>query len=145
MIIIGIDPGKTTGLAVYDLVTQEMMGTQVTFDDFGDWLNLSLSNLVAQRERSDILVVCEIFTLRSLKFAADAHWAMECAGAARYLAHAYDITFKMQNANDAKNLVSNEKLRKAQWYIPGKDHANDAMRHVGLAMMGLKIVPPWRD
>jgi len=138
-IIIGIDPGKTVGLAVYDLVTEEMLGTQVVFDDFGDWLNISLANLKGK----NVHVAIERYTIRSLKVAADAHWAIECIGVAKYLCKCYSVSLTLQSPNDAKGFADDIKLRKAKWYVPGRQHANDAIRHVALLMASLKIAPPW--
>lgn len=140
MIFIGVDPGKTVGLAVYDTDDAEsMMGTQILFDDLGDWLNVSLANLKGR----DVTVACERYTIRSLKVAADAHWAIEIIGIVNYLCRCYSVPVIMQMPSDAKNFATDLKLRKAKWYMPGKNHANDAMRHIGLAMASLKITPPW--
>ena len=139
MIIIGVDPGKTTGVATYNLETEEMVAMQITFEDFGDWLNASLFNLKDQ----EVVVGCENFIIRSIKFAQDAHWALENIGITRYLCHCYEKRFILQDPSNAKNFANDSKLRVAKWYLPGKGHANDAMRHVGLVMATLKIRPPW--
>ena len=141
MIVIGIDPGKTTGIAVYDHDATTMLGVQIAFDDFGDWLNISLSNLVAQ----DVTIACERFaiTAGTFKKSQDAHWALEAIGVTRYLTHCYGRSLILQTAGSAKSFASDAKLRIAQWYVPGHDHANDAIRHVALALASMKIAPPW--
>lgn len=142
IIIIGIDPGKTVGLAVYDTITEEMMGSQIAFDDFGDWLNLSLNN-IKNTLKKEVHVTIERYTIRSLKVAADAHWAIEIIGMTRYLCKCYGVSLTLQTPNDAKKYADDIKLRTAKWYVPGRDHANDAIRHVALMMASLRIPPPW--
>lgn len=141
MIIIGVDPGKTVGVAVYDMNVEESepIGTQIEFNDFGDWLNIMLANV----KDKEVLVAIERFTIRTLKTANDAHWAIECIGVARYLCKCYGVNLIFQSPNDAKRYATDQKLRIAKWYVPGRDHANDAIRHVSLAMASLKIPPPW--
>jgi hypothetical protein len=144
MILLGVDPGKTVGLAVYNTITEEMMGSQIVFDDFGDWLNLSLGNVRKDPNLDqDIKVACERYAIRSLKYAADAHWAIEIIGITRYLCKCYSVPLTLQHAGVAKQYANDIKLRKAKWYVPGRDHANDAIRHVALLMASQKIVPPW--
>ena len=143
MIIIGIDPGRTFGLAIYDIPKKTMTGSEVGFDDFGNWLNSSLNNLKA----ADIavLVACERFTIGAgtIKRSTDAHWALEGIGVARYVTSCYGYQFKLQMAPDAKKFATDAHLRKADWFIPGKGHANDAIRHAALALASLQIPPPW--
>jgi hypothetical protein len=143
MIIIGIDPGKTTGLAWGDTELMTTGGAEISFDDFGDWLNTSLARLKA--EGKDVRVACERFTIAAgtIKKSQDAHWALEAIGVARYISRCYGVEFIMQHPSDVKGAVSDEKLKKAGWYIPGKGHANDALRHVSMAMIHFKIRPPW--
>ena len=143
MLIISLDPGKVTGLAFYTVETEHMEGSEIGFDDFGDWLNVSLTNLKAQG--TDVLVVIERFTIfaSTAKKSQDAHWSLELIGVTRYLCHCHDVSLLMQLPGDAKHYANDEKLRRAGWYVKGKGHANDAIRHVALAMNSLRIPPPW--
>lgn len=143
MLIIGIDPGKTSGLALYTVETKHMHGTEIGFNDFGDWFNTSLANL--KTAGTEVVVVIERFTIaaNTIKKSQDAHWSLELIGVTRYLCHCYSTHLMFQMPSDAKHYATDEKLRKAEWYLPGKKHANDAMRHVSLAMASLKIPPPW--
>jgi hypothetical protein len=143
MIIIAIDPGKTFGLAIYDISKKTMTGSECDFADFGDWLNVSLGNLHAANVA--VLVACERFTIGAgtIKRSQDAHWALEGIGVARYVTACYGYEFVLQSVADAKRFATDEKLRKAKWYIPGKGHANDAIRHAAMALTKLQIPPPW--
>jgi hypothetical protein len=143
MIIIAIDPGRTCGLAIYDIAEKTMIGSEVDFFDLGDWLNASLHNLKSANVA--VLVACERFTIgaATIKRSADAHWALEGIGVARYVTTCYGFDFKLQSPSDAKGFATDGHLRKAEWYIPGKGHANDAIRHAVLALAGLQIAPPW--
>jgi hypothetical protein len=143
MIIIAIDPGKTCGLAIYDVTKKEMTGKEISFSDFGDWLNSSLANLKAADV--PVLVACERFTIGAgtIKRAQDAHWALEGIGVARFITNCYRYQFLLQSPTDAKGFAKDQHLRKADWYIPGRGHANDAIRHAALALASLQIPPPW--
>lgn len=143
MIIIGIDPGKTCGLAIYDVHEKTMVGSEVDFFDFGNWLNASLHNLHAANVA--VLVACERFTIGAgtIKRSQDAHWALEGIGVARYVSSCYGFEFKLQMAVDAKKYATDTHLRKCGWYVKGLGHANDAIRHATLAMASLQIPPPW--
>jgi hypothetical protein len=143
MFIIAVDPGKTCGLAVYNVTTKEMQGTEIDFNDFGDWLNTSLHNL--KDADIPVVVVVERFQIgaATIKRSQDAHWALEAIGVARYVTKCYGFEFMMQVPSVAKNFATDVKLQKAGWYIKGKGHANDAIRHASLAMADLKIAPPW--
>lgn len=143
MIIIAIDPGKTCGLAIYDIAEKTMTGSEVDFFDFGDWLNVSLHNLKSADVA--VLVACERFTIGAgtIKRSQDAHWALEGIGVARYITTCYGFKFILQAPSDAKKFTTDLKLRNAGWYVTGKGHANDAIRHAVLAMASLQIPPPW--
>jgi hypothetical protein len=143
MIIIAIDPGRTCGLAIYDIAEKTMVGSEVDFFDFGNWLNASLNNL--KNANVPVLVACERFTIgaATIKRSQDAHWALEGIGVARYVTTCYGFEFKLQAVADAKKYVTDAHLRKCGWFIRGKGHANDAIRHATLAMASLQIPPPW--
>jgi hypothetical protein len=54
--VLGIDPGKTTGVALYDLLTDHMNGVELAEDDVGRWLEEIIFSLRPA-------VVIEAFTI----------------------------------------------------------------------------------
>lgn len=146
MIVIGIDPGKAVGTALYSVDSNTLLGQEIPFDNFGDWLNQTLANLKAE---PDILIACERFTIGADTIRgkqADAHWAIEVIGVTRYLARCYTRVIEFQLVSPVKAFSPDTRLREIGWYITGKGHANDAVRHVVYVMSNiLKIYPPWVD
>ena len=45
-------------------------------------------------------------------------------------AHFLGWPFHLQNVGDVKKFVTNEKLKAMGWWVPGQDHARDALRHL---------------
>lgn len=62
--------------------------------------------------------------------------AIETNGAARWIASQYEATFGLQPRAEAKKVMTDATLRNLGWYRKTKDgHANDAARHIGLALL----------
>jgi hypothetical protein len=62
--------------------------------------------------------------------------AIETNGAARWITSQYDATFGLQPRGEAKKVMTDATLRRLGWFKKTKDgHANDAARHVGLALL----------
>lgn len=122
MIIIAIDPGGTTGVAVWSQT--EGLTVQAQIDDryaVYEWLdNWNLPN---------IIIVVEDFKPRkgALSYQPD---ALRIIGYAEGLAHLRGWGFKLQTPADAKTFSTNDKLRKVGFYRPNMDHARDAARHL---------------
>lgn len=130
MIVLGVDPGKKTGWAAYDLDRLELTGAaEAPQDEFVDkivpWLEASPAGSVT--------IACERFVITGgtiKKSRGDENWSIEQIGILRQTARRYGHGFKLQNANDAKKFATNDRLRLIGWYVPGRGHANDALRHV---------------
>ena len=122
----------------------EIAHGQLPFDDFGDYLWTLLQNLEDWHVPTQ--VVCERFVISSgtVRKAKDAHWALEIIGVSRWMAKRYGRPYKMQSISDAQGFAPDKWLREAGWYVPGRPHANDAIRHLTLALAELHhIIPPW--
>lgn len=76
-------------------------------------------------------VICEdfIITAETVKKSRQ-YWSLEGLGALRFMCMEYQVPFTVQTPAAAKRFATNEKLKKVGWYRPGKDHANDAARHL---------------
>jgi hypothetical protein len=138
---IGVDPGKIVGIAIYDPgLDDKPLGGQMPYDQFGLWLESWLVSGVVG------LVAVERFTITrstALK-SSDAHWAMELIGVTKFLCGKYSVQLREQQATTAKNFSTDVRLKEVGWWLPGKDHARDAVRHVILALEEERCIhPPW--
>lgn len=148
MIIVGLDPGGTTGWAVCKVseepksmddkgklkveTTHEFTAGQVGPEDH----HLALWNFLADRlyETNDLHLVVENFLFRQ----GDAHRtgtvlvSLEYIGVAQLFADTYPDKVKMtrQTPASAKSFVTDSKIKRLDLWIPGKPHAMDALRHV---------------
>lgn len=132
MIILGVDPGKMTGLAGFDLGRELWNGswerdTASAYAFLTEWATMG----------PELLIACERFviTAGTMKVGrGDENWSLELIGVARYLAARHGCAFELQSAGDAKRFAPDARLKQVGWWNPGHDHANDAARHVLLAV-----------
>jgi hypothetical protein len=127
--VLGIDPGKTTGVALYDLLTDHMNGVELAEDDVGRWLEEIIFSLRPA-------VVIEAFTITAHTARnSQAPWSLEIIGVARHLAAKYDCPFVLQRPGDAKAFATDARLKALGWWRPGKGHMADAQRHTLLFLI----------
>lgn len=148
MKIITIDPGVTTGYgsgAVFAHGEIECeFGQNSDQLDFCAWLDAELrEERETEGQTAPIVVVCEEFritqaTLRKSRQTA----SLELIGVARWLADKWDAQFVLQAPADAKRLGTDARLKALGWWTPGKDHANDAARHMLLYAVRNRLVNP---
>lgn len=130
MLLIAVDPGKTTGVATWylDRAFEEPMATQIEGSlDFCDYVHA----LLAGHYDDDIVIICEKYTINAGTLKKSRQYdPLEIIGTLRWFAHQYEIDFVLQSPAEAKRFATNDKLKKIGWYTPGRDHAADAMRHL---------------
>lgn len=129
--VLAIDPGKATGFAIFDRETGAFESQELTFDETCKQLAA-----FATLHKSNILIVSESFiiTVQTAKN-TQSPWSLELIGVARYISRALtgrDLI--LQAPATAKRFASDERLKIMDWYRPGKGHANDAARHLLLAL-----------
>lgn len=144
---LALDPGKTTGWASYDHDTRSFKSGQTDFDET---CRLVLSPREAFDTADDIIVPEAYFPHGQLDIVSEtfiitvntakntqATWSLELIGVARMVSHLYGgQPLVLQPAAAAKRLMSDDLLKALEWHKPGKGHANDAARHLGLFLMG---------
>lgn len=131
--VVAIDPGKTTGFAVWPDIKADQDPDTL---NFGRRLEAWLSAW-----NGPTVVVVERFIINVNTVGhSQAPWSLELIGVARYLAFKHHCEFVLQSPSDAKKFMSNERLKKLGWYFPGKVHANDALRHLGLYVFTHKLM-----
>ena len=132
--MIAIDPGKTTGVAVWS--------GDVHADQDEDWLRCChrLEAWLAAWSGPTVVVIERFIINVNTVGNSQAPWSLELIGVARYLAHKYGADYVLQTPADAKNFMKDERLKKLGWHRKGKVHANDALRHLGLYVFSHKLM-----
>lgn len=142
MIILGVDPGKATGVAMWDPASGFHQTWVADPAQYADWVWESLHEIPG-----DLIVACERFTIseRTIRTArGDEPWSIELTGVTRHAARRRGAPFYLQDPWPAKTFTPNARLKEIGWHVPGPDHQDDALRHVILcAVERLGILPPW--
>lgn len=136
--VLALDPGKTTGWASYDRETNEFKSGQTDYDETCRLLLHPEELYTSALSAHDFDIVSESFiiTVNTAKN-TQATWSLELIGVARMISRLFsEQELVLQAPSAAKRLCSDDLLKALGWYVPGKGHANDAARHLGLFMMG---------
>jgi len=135
MIVIGVDPGKITGIAFWcspDAAARPWL-------QGGPWLLTEVPAYKAVKTIRMVMrscvptrIACERFVQGSGRRAMTHQpEAPELTGELRELARAYDCHFSLQLPGPAKKMAPNSVLKKIGAYLPTPDgHANDGARQV---------------
>lgn len=142
MRVLAIDPGGTSGFALYQTVPAK---------HFESWAVEGQMPAVERArmemsKRVDILVVEEfkITAATGRKTRGGSNTAIEIIGALRWIAHARNIPFVIQTPSDALSFMTDAKLKRLGLYTPGPDHARDATRHLVLYLVREGLLTPER-
>lgn len=127
--VLALDGGEDTGWALYDADLESLFSVR-EIDDFLS-LGAELETWLSAHG-PETAVIAERYVVTALSARKDPHLhATQVYGMARWLALKHGATFVMgQTSSAALGLVSDQWLRALGWYHPGKDHGNDACRHV---------------
>ena len=129
--MLGVDPGKTTGWASYD--TQALAIAGAAQAPGNEFLDLVIPWVDACKGRDDVRIVAERFVITGGTVEmgrTEENWSIEQIGLLRHHARWAGLPFELQGAGDVKKFAPNERLRAIGWYVRGREHANDALRHV---------------
>lgn len=81
------------------------------------------------------VVVCEDYTINAATVKkSPAPWSLEIIGTLKWQAYKHGAVYVGQDVSDAKNFVTNDRLREAGCWTRGHEHARDAGRHLLLYM-----------
>lgn len=137
MILVGVDPGKVTGVAIWWDST-EFDGTNHLDIDTCEVTDASQVPTVIRRMldgQRPTLILCERFNSAGGKALTSQPDAQQIVGMMRSLAEELQCRCVYQSPGPAKKIMPNSRLKKIGWYTSTKDgHANDAARHVGLGL-----------
>lgn len=121
--VIAIDPGKTTGWAAWNSETDKFLAGQMPLFEFLYWYETSMTGDFETVVESYIITAGTLTKSRQ-------YWSLEGIGAIKYLAERDGRKVTMQSPAEAKKFATPEKLKAVGWWVPGKDHAQDAARHL---------------
>lgn len=121
--ILALDPGGTTGLAWMHGTNGAVRTMQMGPDEHHE----ELWNFM--RVYTPTAIVCESFTYRNGLAKADLI-PCEYIGLVKLYAEKYCVPLYMQTPSMAKKFFSDDKLKAADLWITGKQHARDAVRHL---------------
>lgn len=138
--IVAVDPGKTTGWAVYyeGAFSSGEMEDHMLFADFFEG-SLTMGPDFAK----PTAIVCEdyIVTPETIKKSRQ-NYSLELIGILRWFSHQAEIPFKLQTPAQAKKFATDDKLKKLDWFKGGKGHADDASRHLLTYCVNSGIIQP---
>jgi hypothetical protein len=126
--ILAIDPGETTGYALFNDAQLVRAGTIITPDD-NTW-QWTFYNLIVNIQ-PDIIVMEEyrIYEHKAMDHSYSTIPTLRYIGGIQMIARLRNIDVFMQSANRAKGFCTDVKLK--EWEMLQKNnHANDAIRHV---------------
>ncbi len=133
--VVAVDPGGTTGLAVWSPDLGLSLREVSPAIDAVFWL----ADMARTLEPTTFVVEKYIITPATAKLSQQ-HDALEIIGALKYLVRKYDHKMVMQSPSEAKAYSTNDKLKRVGWYRPGLDHARDASRHLLLHLSKVGII-----
>lgn len=131
--ILAIDPGKLTGIAVFQ--DRGPQAFQLGFQEACDFLGEN----IAPGGGIELVIVERFIIGPSTGKLGDVNWSLEVIGVTRWLATKAGVPLRFQAPADAKRFATDARLKALGWYTPTPGgHANDALRHlvVGLVADG---------
>ncbi len=145
MIVLGVDPGKSSGIAIISWDPDfnqpdprvEWSG-EFQPEEFADQIKECLK--YNKNEFEEFYVACESFTINAQTAKnSQAPWSLENIGVLKYLCReaGYPVDrIAFQAPVNAKNMFPNPTLKTLKtWHRGGEGHANDAIRHALLRLV----------
>lgn len=135
-VILAVDPGKNSGLAEFSLDYKKIwVGYQLPRFDLIDHIEKIFEWQWKDVVKGRILVVSEQFIITPMTSKLSQQTdALKANGTLEWLCHKYGHTFEPQSQATAKKIAKDKRLKDMDLYTPGRDHANDAARHLLLAL-----------
>jgi hypothetical protein len=136
VILLAVDPGGTVGWAMLDFdptvpvdLTQ-VHGGQTPHLEFLDWCRDAIA--------PGWVVAMEKFFITSNTASLSTegtHKTLDTIGTVKSLCRWAGAGFVFQTANEAKRFVPDAQLKRLGLWLPGADHARDAVRHLVRAIV----------
>lgn len=133
LVVVGIDPGVTTGVAIYGVAGPDRLPIQIAAEQWGDPDTVTSKMIALTEKYKNVIFVIEQFDKRPGVADPDYTPMFIIRDINRDMP---DASIVWQIPAQAKNLVKPAKrgapdgLKRFGWYVVGMGHANDASRHV---------------
>lgn len=126
MRVMAIDPGPSTGIALWDTDDELPWATTLQRHEAEDFIVEKIAKQAVH------LVICEEFviTAGTAKKGRMGSESIEMIGVVKYFCRECDVELKFGRPSDAMKFATNEKLKRIGWYQTGPEHARDALRHL---------------
>ena len=143
MIVVAVDPGKASGIAVlswepeFDKEPEVLYSLEAQPEAFADDIEEALKYM---NKFEPFHVACESFIINAQTVRnSQAPWSLEHIGVLKHLCRraGYDpLKIAFQAPVNAKNMFPNPALKKlGLWHRGGEGHALDAIRHGALRLV----------
>lgn len=144
MLIIGVDPGKVTGVATYQTWDKKFESFELPALEAMEAVCDKVESML--NSRGTVEIVCESFTINSFTAQHSRQYdALESIGVLKFLTHRHrgsSLNLEMRPPATRK-VVSNEALQRLGWYNPSPDkHMIDASKHLATRCMQLGVLRP---
>lgn len=128
MNILAIDPGKTTGWAIWQ-------HNEWSAGEHEDWY--VMCHWLEEIHHHFPVMICESFHITAATGKKSPQpWSLEMIGVVKFLRWNRGMAKPVfQSPGDAMSFATNEKLKKAGMYSVGQEHARDASRHLLLYLV----------
>ena len=148
MIVLAVDPGKASGIAVLswdreDSLPTILMSVEADPITYADHVEKALED---HGSEAQFYVACESFTINAQTVRnSQAPWSLENIGILKHLC--YRAGYAPENISfqppvNAKNMFPNPALKQlGTWHKGGEGHANDAIRHGLLRLVKIGWTP----
>lgn len=136
-VVIWLDPGQTTGLALWDESTQSFFSGQYNTGDLVECLT------AAMEKYPDRLVVgYEAYLAAGGPRAGTSKHSQEAIGVVKEFAKSSGCPLLAPVPSSSRKVGSKVFLQRLGWYKPGKRHANDAAQHLLSHLLTQKPMSP---
>lgn len=134
MLIFAFDPGKLTGVAVWETDTREFWADQLEMEPLYEYVDSACGDFdFAQIEKFTITQA----TIRKARESAP----MDVIGYLKYAAWRCGFECGWSMPAEVMKTFPDEALKKAGMFTRGKGHANDAARHLAWHLVKNKLRP----
>lgn len=141
--IVAVDPGKTTGVAIWDEATNTFTSYEFNVNDFYTFITDEINDFYSpDTNEYELRIVSEdfIITVNTAKN-SQAHWSLRLIGVMDYLCQINELPALTLQAPALKAFGSDSKLKMVDWWKSGLGgHANDAARHLMIYAATRKLI-----
>lgn len=137
-LVIGIDPGETTGLAAIHngelIFSEEVRHSHKEVGKAAQEIQIAISLLTTVAEVDSFSIALEEYRVYAQKAKAHTHsdlFTSRLIGAIEFICEQRGWPVEKQTASRAKGFMTDKKLRHWGFWIKGRKHSRDAIRHAG--------------